>query len=124
MTAVYLFSVIMVVLVVAVIAAPLVESRRRTTDGRDGDPDPARRRQEAAIDALRELEFEYQTGKLTPEDYAPLRARYAREALAARDALGEQDPGTGEQCGTCGADVRQGARYCSRCGSALRADRV
>ena len=71
----------------AVIFAPMIEARWR--EGKDGDS--ATDRKDAAIAALRELEFEYQTNKVSDEDYATLRARYARQALAARDDLGEVD---------------------------------
>ena len=43
----------------------------------------------SAIEALREIEFDKATGKLSPDDYASLRAIYAPRALAeleARDA--------------------------------------
>ena len=72
---------------------------------------------ERAIDALRELEFEYQTGKVSEEDYAKLRARYARQAIAARDELGETvGPGA---CTSCGAPRKEGAKFCSACGAQL-----
>lgn len=46
----------------------------------------------SALEALREIEFDQATGKLSPEDYATLRATYAPRALAeleAREAAGE-----------------------------------
>src|SRR3990170_4535725 len=38
---------------------------------------------EMALAAIRELEFDYATGKISPEDYAVLRARYEAKALEA-----------------------------------------
>jgi hypothetical protein len=111
--AVYIFGSIMAILVAAVIFAPLIEGRWR--EGKGGASAAARK--ESAIDALRELEFEYQTGKVSDEDYALLRARYAREALAARDDLGEK-AGLGS-CPACGASPREGAKFCSGCGGTL-----
>ncbi|MDP2469578.1 MAG: zinc ribbon domain-containing protein [Candidatus Palauibacterales bacterium] len=113
MYAVYIFGSIMAVLVAAVIFAPMIEGRWR--EGRDDGS--AESRKEAAIEALRELEFEYQTGKVSDGDYALLRARYARDALAARDELGEVTPD--RTCPGCGAGVGQGAHFCSACGGAL-----
>jgi hypothetical protein len=53
-------------------------------------PAPARRpaadagaRERAAVDALREIEFDRATGKLADGDYAALKARYTAEAVAA-----------------------------------------
>ena len=43
----------------------------------------------SALDALREIEFDQATGKLSPEDYATLKATYtprALEELRAREA--------------------------------------
>lgn len=112
MTAVYVFGVIMGVLILAVVFAPLVEDRLR---GKSGDSPEERKEQ--AIEALRELEFEYQTGKVSDEDYAKLRARYAKAAVAARDDLGERiDPGA---CSSCGAARKEGASFCSTCGARL-----
>lgn len=48
-------------------------------------------REATALEALREIEFDQATGKLSPEDYATLKARYAPQALAelkAREAAG------------------------------------
>jgi hypothetical protein len=111
--AVYIFGGIMAILVAAVIFAPMIEGRWR--EGKDGSS-PADRK-EAAIAALRELEFEYQTGKVSDGDYATLRSRYARDALAARDDLGETVDTKG--CAGCGATVKEGAKFCSSCGGAL-----
>lgn len=113
MTAVYVFGAIMAILVLAVVFAPLVEDRLRGGAGGDSPED----RKREAIDALRELEFEYQTGKVSDEDYARLRARYARAAISARDELGEAIGS--EACATCGAPRREGARFCSTCGTEL-----
>lgn len=113
MYAVYIFGSIMAVLVAAVIFAPLIEGRWREGKGGDSAAD----RKESAIAVLRELEFEYQTGKVSDEDYALLRARYAREALAARDNLGETVDS--RSCPACGAAPKKGAKFCSGCGGAL-----
>jgi len=96
-----------------VIFAPLIEGRWREGKGGSSAAD----RKEAALAALRELEFEYQTGKVSDEDYATLRTRYAREALGARDELGETVDS--ESCTACGAAIREGAKFCSACGGAL-----
>lgn len=113
-TAVYVFGGIMAALILAVVFAPLVEDRMR---GGSGGPESPTERKEAAVEALRELEFEYQTGKVSEEDYARLRARYAREALTARDELGSA---TGAAfCPGCGEELRAGVKFCSRCGAAI-----
>jgi hypothetical protein len=96
---------------------------------------------EQAIAALREVEFDRQTGKLSESDYAVLKAKYTRAALAAMrsaDALGAEGApeavtvGDDEVeatirehrarlavCPTCGPRPEADAVYCSNCGKYL-----
>jgi ribosomal protein L40E len=70
-------------------------------------------RQSPAIDALRELEFDRQTGKISDADYEPLKARYTEQALAVMRA------GDARVCGNCGPRPERDAEFCSKCGAAL-----
>jgi hypothetical protein len=95
-----------------------------------------------ALDALREVEFDRATGKLSTEDYEELKAAYtseavqamrAEEAMAADVSLtsGVSDDeieaeirryagGTAAvPCATCGPRPEAGASWCSECGSCL-----
>ena len=86
---------------------------------------------ELAIVALREIEFDRATGKLSDADYAVLRERYASEALAVMRAGGApavDDPAEAAvrayrsahpSCGKCGIRPEADAIYCSNCGSYL-----
>jgi hypothetical protein len=92
---------------------------------------------DAAVGALREIEFDRATGKLSDTDYADLKARYTREAVAAMRredvaAAGER-PSDDEieaavrayreqrlQCATCGPRPEADAVFCSNCGRYLR----
>jgi hypothetical protein len=90
------------------------------------------RRDDLAIAALREIEFDRATGKLSDTDYSTLRERYAAEALAAMRA-GDQiaasdDPAEAAvrayrsahpTCGKCGIRPELDAIYCSNCGTYL-----
>jgi len=96
----------------------------------------------SAIDALREVEFDRVTGKLSEDDYAILRATYAPQALAelrAREGghgeLAVVAPGTSPSdaaerliarmrtrrtaCGGCGPRPEPDALFCSSCGGYL-----
>ena len=73
----------------------------------------SRPRQSAAVDALRELEFDRQTGKISDADYEPLKARYTQQALAVMRA------GSAALCETCGPRPEPDAQFCSRCGAAI-----
>lgn len=67
--------------------------------------------QSPALDALRELEFDRQTGKISDADYLPLKTRYTEQALAVMRA------GNAPVCEKCGPRPEVDADYCSRCGS-------
>lgn len=66
-----------------------------------------------ALDALRELEFDRETGKISDSDYEPLKARYTEQALAVMRA------GTASVCEKCGPRPERDAEFCSNCGAAL-----
>ena len=93
----------------------------------------ADRGDDLAIVALREIEFDRATGKLSDADYASLREQYASQALATM-RLGKTGPAVTEDpaeaavrayralhatCGKCGIRPESDALYCSNCGSYL-----
>lgn len=117
--------------------------------GDEGD-DPAddMSPQAVALRALKEIEFDRATGKLSDSDYEQLKAKYTEEALAALRA--EQGTGSRDQidkpatrsalpapscpehgarpetdaqfCSECGRRLGTAPGYCVRCGSALEDD--
>ncbi|GAC1494444.1 MAG: hypothetical protein NVS1B5_19760 [Gemmatimonadaceae bacterium] len=76
---------------------------------------PRKKGQSRAVDALRELEFDRQTGKISDADYEPLKARYTEEALVLMRA------GDAPVCERCGPRPEAGAEFCSRCGERIPA---
>ena len=97
-------------------------------------PAPLVRADELSIAALREIEFDRATGKLSDADYAVLRERYAAEALAAMRSAGATPQPSVEDlaevavrayrsahptCGKCGIRPEPDAIYCSSCGGYL-----
>lgn len=114
------------------------------------EPDaPEETRRGVALLALKEIEFDRETGKLSERDYELLKARYGAEAIAALDAdaagsyAGDRAPADPElliatrlhalrsapssdqpgpstpSCFRCGPRPEADARFCSRCGLAL-----
>jgi formate dehydrogenase maturation protein FdhE len=104
-------------------------------------PPPPRARlvetdESSAVAALRELEFDRATGKLSDADYAELKARYTKSAVAemrrsastdasARPTDDELEAQVRAQrqrlagCPTCGPRPESDAVYCSNCGRYL-----
>jgi len=72
-----------------------------------------RQRESPAVDALRELEFDRETGKISDADYESLKARYTAQALAGMRA------GGAPVCERCGPTTEADAEFCSTCGSRL-----
>ncbi|MCE9600619.1 MAG: zinc ribbon domain-containing protein [Gemmatimonadetes bacterium] len=61
----------------------------------------------SAVEALREIEFDQATGKLSPDDYASLRATYAPLALAELEARDAGAAGT-EASGVAAREIGAG----------------
>lgn len=90
---------------------------------------------DAILSALRDLDFDFRTGKISEEDYTPLRthlvvevAQYM-EAEEKREAQLEaliQSRRTAQQqrskCQHCEAPIQAGERFCSKCGSAISSE--
>jgi hypothetical protein len=78
-----------------------------------------------AVDALRELEFDRQTGKISDADYAPLKARYTEQAVAVMrsgtDTAANRSENPRSVCPRCGPRPEAGAEFCSDCGARLSA---
>ena len=66
-----------------------------------------------AVDALREIEFDRATGKLSDSDYTALKSSYTQQAVDAMRG------GTGVICERCGPRPEVDARFCSSCGLPL-----
>jgi hypothetical protein len=99
-----------------------------TMEGEDPDDDLSPRA--VALRALKEIEFDRATGKLSDADYDALNAKYTAEALAAlRDESPEAaaaprihpavSPLPTTRCPTHGARPETGAIFCSACGRRL-----
>jgi hypothetical protein len=120
----------------AFVLHPLFFGVARTTDRISASTEPTA--EGGAIAALREIEFDRATGKLSDTDYAQLKARYTREAvLAMRREEQSVEPGnpptdaeldaavlayraSHPACPDCGPRPEPDAAYCSNCGRYLR----
>jgi uncharacterized OB-fold protein len=82
---------------------------------------------------LRDLDFDFKTGKITEEDYVPLRAQLMEEAARSMKQVSEEEDKLealiqsrrttllkSQTCGTCGTALKDGQRYCAKCGAAVQ----
>lgn len=77
----------------------------------------------SAIEALREIEFDQATGKLSPDDYASLRATYAPRALAELEARDAGAAGT-EASGVAAREIGAGVAERGAAGSGDAAEQL
>ncbi len=128
------------------ILRPPVESAGNEPAGDEGeDPADDMSPQTVALRALKEIEFDRATGKLSDTDYEQLKAKYTQEALTAMRGEPRLTPGASPGitkaspvaacpehgarpepdavfCSECGKRLGSAPGYCARCGSALEDD--
>lgn len=104
-----------------------------TSDVQRDDRPRERPRGDTAVAALREIEFDRATGKLSDSDYSELRRTYSEQAIlelrAADGATAGQTDSIEErihayrrshrECPDCGLRPETDAVYCSTCGAFL-----
>ena len=109
-------------------------SRARSRSGRSS----SRRSSDRALGALKELEFDHRTGKISDEDYreliGPLRLRVAEALRALDDGAADVRSRPGRRfverevpdamarrasCQACGAKLPAKSKFCPECGTAV-----
>ena len=130
---------------IPILRPPQESANRVAADDEGDDPADDMRPQTVALRALKEIEFDRATGKLSDTDYDQLKAKYTQEALAAlREESGVRslepglkpapdsrlpaprcpEHGTPSEvdavfCPQCGRRLGGAPGYCARCGTAL-----
>ena len=138
---------LMAVCVVAGVGEPLVRRLAYRQHGREGDNETERLllQKEMLYGAIRDLDFDLQTGKVDQKDYAELRQQLEREAVQILRQLDAADPlvaldheiehqvlalrrptastacdSSQKNCFSCGTPLENGENFCPCCGQALR----
>lgn len=116
---------------IAYVVLPFRQNRRKMVTTSKGPTQQVGKR-EVVLAALRDLDFDFKTGKVNGEDYQPVRNQLIAEAaqylekeqkeaerlealIQSRRKAQQEDT----KCGHCDAPVRVGQRFCSKCGSAV-----
>jgi len=105
-------------------------SRQPATNRPQADAADPKQARAAALSALRSLDFDFQTGKVSEDDYPALRAQLVAEAAKNIDAVSGDDERieamirarravVGKPCPKCGKKIAGDGRYCPECGAEL-----
>jgi hypothetical protein len=118
-------SALVGVLLLGFVLLPLVRPWRGKV--RATEPaEPEETRRGVALAALREIEFDRETGKISEGDYAALKTEYTAEAIVALRADAHEAIGAdaGPACSDCGPRPEPDAAFCSSCGRRLETGRA
>ncbi len=129
--------VVLTVLAFAFIIYPLFKQRSRSVDlVKEEKLQELHSKRDTSYSMLKELEFDFQSGILTKEDYRDLEAKYKRKAISILKDIDDSKKdtdvdggiekqvlelrrGKGRFCHQCGAKYQEDDRFCSRCGVSL-----
>jgi len=117
---------------------PLRRSETRAGAGEAAAEPAASRERVEVIESLRDLDHDYETGKLSREDYDAMRAELRAQAVellrrereeaapaaavpapASAPAAERGETAEAQFCPQCGQAAQTGWRFCARCGAAL-----
>lgn len=130
-------AVVLAVLTFAFITYPLFKQRSPQEDSaKDERLLELNSRRDTTYSMLKELEFDFQSGILTEEDYHELETRYKKKAIAILRGIDELKEGTnvedeiekrvlalrqtkGRLCPQCKTKCQADDRFCASCGANL-----
>jgi Double zinc ribbon len=130
-----LIGIAILLLTGVALADPWTRRRLRNSNGDSKDP-PRPEDGKAVLYALRDLDFDYQTDKITESDYGTLRSKLLAEAAVSLEAADDsrqtteaqleravlshrKNAGTKGSCPECGSRVEGAHHFCSHCGTSL-----
>lgn len=129
-----LIGLAILVLAVPYVAGPFRDQKKRknkrgkVAEKKTGSED-LKQQEEIALKKLRDLDFDYQTGKVSEEDYHPLRNQLVADAAQLIEAVKQEEARLEEQlharwqakaqkekCPACGGVLTPEDRFCPTCG--------
>jgi len=133
-------AIIFIVAAFVVVALPLVDKTAADSDepvAVDLTLAGLQEEKESAYNALKEAEFDYETGKLSDEDYEIIKKKYSAKAVETLEKLEKYQGASGVEsrepsdegkeitsgkvkfCPGCGNKLETGAKFCPGCGQKL-----
>lgn len=140
MNSVVIGAVLLVAAVILFILQPMLSGRRVSLHRELDEPTEAEARRRVTLLALRDVEYDFATGKLDEADYNAMRTELAAEALQALEQVeSEQAAGpagaspaleaeierlkaglrSGTTCASCGSGNEAGSKFCAFCGAPI-----
>jgi len=127
------FVLLVAIGVAAFVGYPLLEGRKRTAGLGNHRAVDLEERKKAIYAQIKDIDFDYATGKLSDEDYQELRARYKREAASVLREIDEvqarrssakrgrkrKSASQRRFCPTCGLPAAAADNFCMNCGTRL-----
>ena len=132
-----LVTLILTILTFAFITYPLLKRKSRSVNSvEDERSQELYSKRDTTYSMLKELEFDFQTGILTEDDYQDLETRYRRKAISILREINDLGKDTeveeeierqilelrqdkSQFCSQCGVRYQDDDRVCSRCGANL-----
>ena len=132
--------ILLTLMVAAWILYPLWRQRPAPESEEDESLQELRAKRDATYSAIKELEFDYELGNLSPSDHRNLEAKYKDRALSILKELDVESKGAGPEdeierqvqalrrsakaqdelaCPQCGKAVKANTKFCPGCGADL-----
>lgn len=135
-------ALLLVMAVVLFVLMPILRGQFASLEREDDELTETEARRRVTLLALRDVEYDYHTGKLDEGDYLALKKELSAEALAALQAAENEAAGSADRgavadaieaeiaavraglnsavaCEGCAHLNPEGSRFCARCGQAL-----
>ena len=132
-------AILLMGLTFAFVTYPLLKQRRHPSADsvEDEELQELHSRRDTTYSMLKELEFDFQSGLLTEDDYRDLETKYKKKAVSILKGIDnlkkdtdveeeiekqvlERRQGKGRLCSQCGTRYQEGDHFCSRCGTKLK----